>query len=401
MWTEKELSTILESVNPLPDPETLPDHGDRLWANLQDKTNAPSTRPLYSRRAVLVVAAVVMLIAVPAVAMLWGDKPPLDREFAPGISEMVVYGPDEGVDEYCAWRMDFTSSGAPVVGGSCGALRFEGNEWHRIMGTGDFPYPAVADIAVAPDGTVWVADVDRGLQSSNGDSVTNHGFSALAVEITTDGTVWAARMTTTRPSPSVSRSGPALVSYDGTAWVVHDVGIVVDLLAGPDGALWTLGFTPIENGPATQGAQEWEETLGRFIDGNHTTDLLPGGSDTFESLTLAPDGALWMIRATDRIVMRDGVSDTEWELVRFDGFEWTTLVVPFAEPNDVAVHPDGTVWASSSLYGVFAYGGAEWIRYGTEEGLPSEEVSFVEIGPDGSIFVGTRLGVARITPNAG
>ncbi len=85
------------------------------------------------------------------------------------------------------------------------------------------------------------------------------------------------------------------------------------------------------------------------------------------------------------------------EAVRYDGEEWTTIAMPFPEPIDIAVHPNGTVWVGSQVYGVFASDGEEWVRYGTAEGLPSEMVNFVEIGPDGSVYVGTSLGVARIT----
>ncbi len=39
------------------------------------------------------------------------------------------------------------------------------------------------------------------------------------------------------------------------------------------------------------------------------------------------------------------------------------------------------------------------MQYGIDEGLPDLESSFVEIGPDGSVYIGTRLGVTRIAPD--
>jgi ligand-binding sensor domain-containing protein len=65
------------------------------------------------------------------------------------------------------------------------------------------------------------------------------------------------------------------------------------------------------------------------------------------------------------------------------------------------VHPDGTVWVISSLYGAFAYDGSDWVQYGIEEGLPDLKSSFVAVAPDGSVYIGTRLGVTRITPGTG
>ena len=64
--------------------------------------------------------------------------------------------------------------------------------------------------------------------------------------------------------------------------------------------------------------------------------------------------------------------------------------------NDLPVHPNGTVWVTS-VHGAFAYNGEEWVQYGVEDGLSDEGANFVEVGPDGSIYIGTRLGVTRIS----
>ena len=69
---------------------------------------------------------------------------------------------------------------------------------------------------------------------------------------------------------------------------------------------------------------------------------------------------------------RNGVTDVQIEAVRYDGEAWTTLVIPFPEAIDIAVHPDGTVWIGSQIYGVFAHDGTDWVRYGVAEGLPGE-----------------------------
>jgi sugar lactone lactonase YvrE len=132
-----------------------------------------------------------------------------------------------------------------------------------------------------------------------------------------------------------------------------------------------------------------------MVDGVHTTEPAPDGFEG-ERLTIAPDGALWVIGGTGRLVEREGITDTEWALIRYDGADLSTIVLPFPEPNDLAIHPDGTVWISSSSYGVFTHEGGEWVRY-SADGLPDEAVSFVEIGPDGAVYVGSRLGVTRIS----
>lgn len=423
MLSEKKIGAALGRVNPVPDPTRIVSdaESEALFAAIsqrrqtmvitdhgharQDERNISRSRPWYRRSAALATALVIALIAVPAVGLLrdWDTPPPLDRDFPPGISQIVLYGPDEGVGEYCATSMDFDASGGPVLGGICGVLVLDGGQWSRVAhaegGTG-----GLMDIAVAGDGTLWVADIDRDLQSVADDSATGHGFSAMVVEIATDGTVWALRLSIPEPSDQVVLfHGPELLSYDGSAWFAPDIGPVSDIVAGLDGSLWTLARTPIDDDPSTQTPLRGRWMLGRFLDGTFTTEPMPFDAleSSLENLTVAPDGALWMIHGTNRVVMREGISDTETEIVRFDGSEWTSLVVPFSHVNDVAVHPNGTVWATSSLYGVFAYDGDQWRRYGTAEGLPSEGAYFVEIGPDGSVFVGTTLGLVRLTLDTG
>ena len=248
---------------------------------------------------------------------------------------------------------------------------------------------SLMDVAVAPDGTVWLADIDGPILSIDAGTLTNHAVTARAVEVTTDGTVWAIRY-----GPNLL---PALMSYDGTTFVEHDIGPVDELIAADDGPLWTLAVPSADYDSETQTAPEWRLMIGQMVDGVYSSEIAPEGFG--DHATLAPDGALWAIGQTGRIIEREGATDTEWTLVRWDGTEMTTIIVPFPEPNGIAVHPDGTVWVTSSLYGAFAYDGGDWVQYGREEGLPDLESSFVAIAPDGSIYIGTRLGVTRITPS--
>jgi hypothetical protein len=317
------------------------------------------------------------------------DTPPLDEVFPEGFEQTVVYGAEQGIGEYCAWRMDFDPSGVPVIAGNCGVLRLEGAEWRAVnaeVGSG-----SLMDMAIAPDGTVWLADFDGQMLSIDAGTVTNHAVRATAVEVTADGTVWAVRY-----DPDLL---PALMSYDGTMFVEHDVGPVNELVAAGDGSLRTLAMVPVDYDPETQAAPEWHLMLGEMVDGAYTSELAPEGFG--DHATLAPDGALWTIGQTGRRIEREGVSDDEWTLVRWDGNDMKTIIIPFPEPNGIAVHPDGTVWVISSLYGAFAYDGSDWVQYGMEEGLPDLESSFVAVAPDGSVYIGTRLGVTRITPGTG
>ena len=124
MWTDQELSTTLERVNPVPDPGMSPDHGDRLWASLASKREDRARQRIrspYRRRATLVMVALAVLVAVPAVASLLDGPPPLDREFPSGDQAMLtVYSSEQGVPDGCARKIAFAPTGTPLVGGSCG-----------------------------------------------------------------------------------------------------------------------------------------------------------------------------------------------------------------------------------------------------------------------------------------
>jgi hypothetical protein len=408
MLNEQDIGSALRRANPAPDPEhTVSDtEASDLFAAISQRRRAmvhtkekPTTRedravgersPWTRKRLALVAAAFFVLIAVPAVALLVDfDTPPLDQEFPEGSAPIVVYGVAEGVDEYCAWRMDFDSNDVPVMAGACGVLRLDGEQWG--VASAEVGSGSLMDIAIAPDGTVWLADIDGPILSIDAGTVTSHAVRARAVEVTTDGTVWAIRY-----GPNLS---PVLMSYDGTAFVEHNIGPVDELMAGDDGSLRTLAVVPVDYDPETQAASEWHLMLGEMVDGVYTSELAPEGFG--DHATLAPDGALWAIGQTGRHIEREGVTDTEWTLVRWDGSEMKTIIIPFPEPHNIAVHPDGSVWVASSLYGAFAYDGDDWVQYGMEEGLPDLESAFVAAAPDGSVYIGTRLGVTRITPGTG
>ncbi len=98
-------------------------------------------------------------------------------------------GPDSGnalVTDYgplgddCAWVMAFDPSGAPLVAGACGVLRLEGDEFVVITPE----LRSYMDMAVAPDGTVWLADVDGPVRSISDGLVIEHSLVARQIEVT-------------------------------------------------------------------------------------------------------------------------------------------------------------------------------------------------------------------------
>jgi len=389
MWNDTELGSMLERINPVPDPETLPTHGERLWTSLSSKridvsTQAP--RPRYRHSAVLVAVALIVLLAVPAIALLLDDGPPLDRDFSAAEEPMLtVYGTDQGLPDGCAWRIAFTPTGAPLVGGHCGVLELTDGRWNLVADE-EAVGLSLMDLAVDGDGGIWIASPDQALRRLIGGTVIEMEIGSPYVAIGHDGTIWAVDFPY---GGSATEGPPTLVSYSAGLWRhiggaslengvsegVHQVAV------GSDGTVWILIGEEL-----ARVSGDRLEAAGFDGPGNGS----PG------SLATAPDGAVWVVVQSNEVVDRLGVSDVLAYIVRYDGSSSTSIEVPFAEISGLAVHPDGTVWASSSLHGVFSYDGEEWTRYGMAEGMPSNEVHSLEIAPDGSIYAGTPRGLVHI-----
>lgn len=389
MWSDTDLGATLERVNPVPDVEALPDHGERLWASLSSQRSGVSRevlRPRYRRRAVLVAVGLIVLLAAPAVA-LWLDDgpPPLDRAFnSPEEPILAVYGSELGLPDGCAWRIAFAPTGTPLVGGYCGVLELTDGRWVLIADE-EVVGPGLNDLAVDDDGGVWVASPDQPLRRLIGDTVVEMEIGSPYVAIDADGTIWAVDF----PYAGDAAAGPpTLVSYSAGSWrhiggASVDNGAsegVSDVAIGSDGTVWIL----------------IGDELARVSGGRLEVAEFDGPANGSPmSIETAPDGAVWVVVASNEVIDRLGVSDTLAYIVRYDGSSSTSLEVPFSEINDLAVHPDGTVWASSP-HGVFSYDGEEWTRYGMAEGMPVNQAEFVEIAPDGSVYAGTELGVVHI-----
>jgi streptogramin lyase len=377
MWTDKELSTTLERVNPVPDPETLPDHGDLMWASLESKRadrSSERTAPLYRHRAVLVLVALAVLVAVPAVASLLGadDPPPLDREFGT-VEEplLTVYGSERGIPDGCAWRVAFAPVGTPLVGGHCGVFELADGRWDLIA-TEEAVGVSFMDLVVDGDGGVWVASPDQPLRRLIGDMVTEMEIVSPWIAVAPDGTIWAVDF-----GPTTENE---LVVYAEGSWRrIEGVEMVHGVTVDADANAWILaGDELLRVAGDRLDVVEFERPEGSLSD-----------------VITASDGAVWLVVDTSETIDRLGVSDTVTYIVRHDGSSSSRVEVPFAEISDLAVHPDGTLWVSS-IHGLFFYDGVGWTRYGIAEGMPANQVHSLEIAPDGSVYATTDRGVVRI-----
>ena len=257
-----------------------------------------------------------------------------------------------------------------------------------------------ADVAIAPDGVLWVAEAmpAAGLWSFDGSGWLEVDAFAdrfvRGVEVTPDGTVWVLWCPDTNPNDfetckertRVSRSGEdgwtevarpdhhtmlagrysavhffavgpdrqpwisslrsGLLRYDGEGWTVVDPAgaapykedAIIDV--GLDGTVWAY-----QRSIATG-----EAYLSRLADGVWTVfgeaDGVPsepfgmqGGFEGF--IRAAPDGSVWLTRP------RDGGFG---QLLRFDGSIWVE-VLEGRSPLSVAIATDGSAWVEAMSEG--------------------------------------------------
>jgi hypothetical protein len=328
-------------------------------------------------------ALVLIVVGVGAFLLAQKAETPTAAVLQWNARSVVVYGPEGGVDDGCAWRLDASGSGTWMLG-PCGLLEFTGTRWSLAT---EIPFPMGAmDVVVATDGTVWVGNVDTNVVSYNGESLFEHEVIAPWVEVTPDGTVWARRL------------GLGLSSFDGIAWVDEpDAGAVSDLAVDHDGTLWVV------------------------------TDTEPGDQSTSAVRELI--AGIWVlhepledISMMDLIAAPDGIAlFNDDAVIRFDGAEWTLVAVPSLsdlgvvptaidedEPLDVvdtlgatdaAVSATGDLWIASWAYGALRYRDGIWVRFTSEDGLASNHLTSVEVGSDGSVWFGSDdAGLTRLLP---
>ena len=90
------------------------------------------------------------------------------------------------------------------------------------------------------------------------------------------------------------------------------------------------------------------------------------------------------------------VSDAH--LHRLSAGAWTTEVIQEAG-EALAMGPDGSVYLGTRMGGVFKVGEGEWNSMDLAAGLPFERIDDLEFGPDGSMYLGTDNGAWRFDGN--
>ena len=155
------------------------------------------------------------------------------------VSDIETHG-----DSASAWAADIAvaSDGTLWIASWEELLRYNGTSWDRFTAADGLPSGAISSVAVAPNGDVWVGATDSfegesadGVARFDGDAWTAfdasdglYANSVSAVDVGPDGTVWAVHSATGAPATSRERATGGISRFDGATWsttAIADVGV--------------------------------------------------------------------------------------------------------------------------------------------------------------------------------
>ncbi len=336
-------------------------------------TPAAGRRTYWRGIAVAVAAAAVVFLVIGSIALLSpfsGDE--IEMVTDPATPSTVPDATPTSVPEMTPTvAPDVTPSTMP--GTTIPAVPIPG-----LSGSGMLAINGIRDLALAPDGAIWVATWGGVVRWDTGASVPvvygeEDGLPAAGVYqifVTADGTVWA--------------FGDGWVAYYDGTWqgVEAHTEMWFDAIAADTmGGVWVI---------------EIDDNRLLHIDRNGTEQIsLPERWDSFSDIAVDDAGRVWMVSGDgdDGVVVYDGSSWREYTTA--DGLPGHVL-------SDVDVAPDGTVWISTEAVdhgvpdpgedpnvaaaGVASFDGETWTTYTTADGLASNEGT-IAIAPDGTVWV--------------
>ncbi len=310
------------------------------------------------------------------------------EEVEPGVFRVV----SDGVRTWFGYDTDFND----IVAGHDGSILFleQGEEtprrrasFFRLGSEESFqvPTPGYSSLAVSSDGTVWAS-------GTRNDRYLIHSLD--------DGT-WTRRLRTRVPDSA--HDPDFTVAPDGTAWVAiekDDGNRLVIRRLGTDGwqrfARPTLGdYTeglPYGDLVVTESGGIWwvPPHLGHEVLFDDEGPRYVRGEDRLLRLKKWDDGSEWLEVTPDALVYALGNSAVE---IGSDGTVWYAGVEPRVDGEtatwDAGIGGGGTIAAPGDSF-LMRYDGAEWQRWGPDDGVPSLTWSWspqLEVAPDGGLWV--------------
>jgi hypothetical protein len=264
-----------------------------------------------------------------------------------------LYTPEQGLPPTSVRHVVVGRDGTVWAGGGGWLANFDGS-WTAFLAPRDTDGP----LAVAPDGTVWVAFREYELGRFDGsewdyyetplswpDGVVGHPGMSLA--FARDGTAWLSTDEVDGASPGVYSFHPDDGSgIFGEAWTHYasgeelPVGLGDGVVVAPDGTVWVGSGS--DSGARGHGVASFDGTTWTAYG---TSDGLPSG---WLRVAVGADGSVWAVGDS-------GVA-------RFDGSAWVTTSDLSGELPGAAVDGAGVLWLSATEAdggGIIGFDGSE------------------------------------------
>lgn len=338
-----------------------------------------------------------------------------------------------------------------------GLSRFDGSNWTRESVSHLTDSRSVATVAQTCDGTIWVTgtnqlDLKRGedwkshdtrvagipgsrhrLLNASDDGLWVLGYGQYPVRIAmSSGETMSLKnldfqcYDTDERRWFIDSNTKRIVRYDGNSAV--SFGSEDDVIDDPTGIVAVA-----EKGIVAFGAHQKSASVSTFDGSEWTRVDFPEVAPklTSKGFTVASDGRVWI---SSRRNLRDGQAGgvivgfgNDWQhyappdappyamtiqempdgrmmfagafgVVAYDGTSWTQLTEKLLQDTrvpDGTTDLEGTVWLATRDRGVLRFRDGVWTAFSTDDGLLSNEVETIAVGPGQDIWASTTEGLCR------
>ncbi|MGZ8438623.1 MAG: hypothetical protein ACXWXR_08795 [Candidatus Limnocylindrales bacterium] len=248
------------------------------------------------------------------------------------------------------------------------------------------------------DGTLWaiVRSADGGVGAAfelQGNQWVQMASAPTALGADASGTVWVAGADGASPAGTIVRS----FAFDGQTWSERFSTTPTALVTGCLSGVAVGGDRSVWLGSSGGGCFPWQPGqpgLARYRNGSWELVRPSGASATvaIRDLVTAPDGSVWALGWDPSVASGSSTLGRRTWVARFDGTAWTVFDAHdgLADVVDIALAPDGAVWATT-FDGLARLDGTAWTS--VVHGLPLHSI---DVAPDGTVWVTGDFGVARI-----
>jgi ligand-binding sensor domain-containing protein len=272
--------------------------------------------------------------------------------------------------------LEVTRGGVVYVVLPDGISRLSGNQLIPLHDDAGLGSNSVSLLAVDHAGTLWIKTLSE-LQYFDGNTWSSIDPPNRFVDdmlIMSNGDLWLAH------------GWPGGISrWDGSTWQEFEPGGIPGLLDGDAEEVAAFGDAQVCFAMKPEGVSCFDGSAWTSIEFSEGMVV-----DRLYDMVIDALGDIYVI-ASDR-------GNEEAFLYRFDGVSWSSWEINH-RASSLAVAPDGSVWLADRNVGVFNIRDGQWIEENLAEGASIKPILDLQIGPDGSIWVGSDHGAWRFNGN--